>query len=179
MKFGFWVKECFIQKINDKFFHFQFYASLIIVNLFLFVGPSVISNHSTSVVPEILPISIEIASNLATNNKTSNTVSTQTSSSLTAKSPRKEKLRKKIKSLKKQLTSKNKLQRLNFDDLLPKTNTSFIKSQPVLKNRKPVGRRYSQEIKKFALTLYFLGPKTYNFMQQLLFLSSKRCLELY
>lgn len=63
------------------------------------------------------------------------------------------------------------------DKFLSSPLAQIVKAQAILKNKKPVARRYSREYKQFALTLYFLGPKAYSFMSKLLYLPSKRSLQ--
>ena len=53
----------------------------------------------------------------------------------------------------------------------------IVKEQAVLKHRRTLGRRYSGELKQFALTLYFLGPRAYSFISKLLYLPTVRTLQ--
>lgn len=115
--------------------------------------------------------------------------STQTSMTLSAHTPRKEKLRKKVQELRRQNISSKKAFTLtektatleDFDKLcdqfLPEKLSEFVKVQARLSKKKPTGRRYSMKYKEFALALYFLGPRAYNFLKRLLYLPSKRVLE--
>lgn len=82
----------------------------------------------------------------------------------------------KIRSLNRRLrsthTNEHKQGLENFkslcDKYLDKPLSEIIKIQTDLKMKEPKGRRYNQEYKEFALTLYFCGPKAYKFMEQIL-----------
>lgn len=110
---------------------------------------------------------------------------TQTPASLSSSTPRKLKLRKKVRSLRKKRTvlyqEKHEWTIEDFNEIcdkfLSKPLAEIIKAQAILKHKTPVARRYSMEYKKFALTLYFLGPRAYSFMSKLLCLPSKRTLQ--
>nr|CAI5838914.1 unnamed protein product [Callosobruchus analis] len=63
------------------------------------------------------------------------------------------------------------------DVFLDRLLSSIIKTHVALKTRAPLGRRYTNEIKQFALMLYFVGPKAYNLLSKLLTLLSRRTLQ--
>lgn len=118
-------------------------------------------------------------------------MSTQTPSTLTSNTPRKSKLKCKVHLLRKKLIfakkqsiteNREKSSLLNFNKLcnkfLNKPLAEIVKLQALLKNKVAKARRYNEEYKKFALTLCFLGPKTYKFLEKLLILPTKRSLEL-
>ncbi|KAJ8980024.1 hypothetical protein NQ317_019711 [Molorchus minor] len=52
------------------------------------------------------------------------------------------------------------------DKFLSSALAEIIKSQFVLKDKKPIARRYLAENKQFALIIYFLSPKTYLFLSE-------------
>lgn len=52
------------------------------------------------------------------------------------------------------------------DQFLDKTLAALVKSHAVLSMKKPLARRYSNEIKQSALALYFLSPKTYRHLSR-------------
>lgn len=119
------------------------------------------------------------------------TTSTQTAAILSSNTPRKAKLRHKVNCLKKTLlftkqqfaVKQRKYSQLQTfhslcDKFLGKALSEIVKVQSLLKNKVPKARRYNDEYKKFALTLYFLGPKTYRFLEKILILPTKRTLEL-
>ncbi|XP_072399151.1 uncharacterized protein [Diabrotica undecimpunctata] len=117
------------------------------------------------------------------------TAETQTPSKLSGGTPRKKKLRLKIKKLrasakKAYASSKQKEDNKSLkkffqmcDKLLNKSLAQIVKAQAILKTKCPKSRRYSDEYKQFALTLYFLGPRAYAFMERILYLPSKRSLQ--
>nr|XP_023014386.1 uncharacterized protein LOC111504124 [Leptinotarsa decemlineata] len=106
----------------------------------------------------------------------------QTSTSLSAYTPRKLPLQNKIRLLQRQLNSKssppttsnqqdsNEMEVvLNFirKKCLPVLAT-FMETQLSLSSAKiGIECRYNNEIKLLALTIYFLGPKVYNFLKQI------------
>ena len=51
--------------------------------------------------------------------------------------------------------------------------------QVIQKNRDIHGRRYTEDFKKFAISLYFVGPKCYRQLQKTFALPSTRVLERY
>lgn len=113
--------------------------------------------------------------------------STQTSANLSADTPRKTKLRKKLKALRRRKLFKVQSQKVKpklqefyslCDKYLSEPLASLVKAQAILKNKKPVARRYSPDYKQFALTLYFLGPRAYAFLGKILCLPSKRSLQM-
>lgn len=65
------------------------------------------------------------------------------------------------------------------DKFLPATVANFVKVQSIQFNKNLHGRRYTEEFKKFALSLYFVGPKCYRQLQTTFALPSKRILEKY
>ena len=116
-------------------------------------------------------------------------IGTQTPESLTHGTPRKKKLRTQLKTAQRRLSQSSK-QRLSnekewspedfnrmADHFLNKPLAELVKAQGILRERKPTARRYSMEYKKFALSLYFLGPRAYSFLSKLLYLPSKRSLQ--
>ena len=44
-------------------------------------------------------------------------------------------------------------------------DSSIIKSQQTNMERVPTGRRYSDEVKRFALTVHFYSQKAYNYLR--------------
>lgn len=108
---------------------------------------------------------------------------TQTPASFTQISPSKVKLRYTIRLLKRNNTSKAKQQLFKTqhdksdlkifegpcDKFLNKAVAQLLKIQAKLKNKSGRAKRYSKEYKKFALTLYFLGPKSYRFLSKILY----------
>lgn len=102
----------------------------------------------------------------------SSTTPTQTASILRSYTPRKAKLRYKVNLLKnkiltkKQTDASEKRKRFQLqifhslcDKFLNKPLSDIVKLQSLLKNKESKGRRYSEEYKKFALTLYFFYSK--------------------
>lgn len=96
------------------------------------------------------------------------TDSTQTERNLTNDTPRKNKLKFQVKTLKRKIIfqkkqsqkykcEKNQLQcfKKYCDKFLNKPLAEIIKLQALLKGKTSKGRRYSEEYKNFALTLYF------------------------
>ncbi|KAF2893975.1 hypothetical protein ILUMI_12198 [Ignelater luminosus] len=63
------------------------------------------------------------------------------------------------------------------DIFLTKKISSFVKVQLNLINRSAQGRRYSDEFKKFAISLYFLGSKCYRQLQKTFCLPSPKALQ--
>jgi len=53
----------------------------------------------------------------------------------------------------------------------------IVTSHLMCKSRKKPGYRYSKSLKQFALTIYFLRSKVYNFMKSTLSLSSTSTLK--
>ncbi|XP_026813395.1 uncharacterized protein LOC113553979 isoform X1 [Rhopalosiphum maidis] len=110
-----------------------------------------------------------------------NSVSLQTPASLSAGSPRKRKLRKKLSeeiNLKKRLEktvieltkqleeTKTENNCLKLCEMyLPPTMYMLVKNYLINKYKSPNGQRYLKEITQFAYTIYHLGPKAYNFLQ--------------
>ena len=107
-----------------------------------------------------------------------------------------QKLKKKIKNLQQQLRrSKSKLNSMSnlifhlqekfvistkqagilhaaFDNL----HLSFFKNTNTNVKRKPSGRRYDDQVKEFALTLYFYSPKAYKYARSIIPLPNPSCL---
>lgn len=114
---------------------------------------------------------------------------TQTPQALSASTPRKQKLRMKMRRLEKQDSKMKCLKRKRedhlttqdfgrwCDKLLSPTLSEIIKTHIALKNKAPIARRYSDEMKKFALSLYFLSPKAYAYLSKLMTLPTKRTLQ--
>ncbi|XP_044755611.1 uncharacterized protein LOC123321626 isoform X2 [Coccinella septempunctata] len=110
---------------------------------------------------------------------------TQTSPSLSSATPRKRKLQSVVKNLKRKLvaTPEKKSVDISDEDFIRfcrknfnSTLADFMISQLKLRKRKPHGYRYSVAFKQFALTIYFLGPKVYQFLQKTFFLPHKATL---
>lgn len=115
-------------------------------------------------------------------------VSTQTPHSLSSYSPRKNKLKAEIKDLRKRLSSKEETLKKEepcslehfhklCDIFLDSPLADIIKSHTAMKGKKRISHRYSKEIKQFALTIYFLSPRAYHFLSNLLTLPTKRTLQ--
>ncbi|XP_076650543.1 kelch-like protein 10 isoform X1 [Halictus rubicundus] len=119
--------------------------------------PSVPSTYTRS----IFNMPVPIAKTESLNNVTS--TSTQTSCRLTGITLRKRKLEDFFRMC---------------DKYLSKPLSNIVKVQAMLKDKQATGRRYSTEYKQFAMALYFLSPRAYSFMNKLLYLPSKRTLEL-
>lgn len=62
------------------------------------------------------------------------------------------------------------------DTYLPQNISDFVKIQVKLADRKLRGARYTSSFKKFALTIYFLSPKCYRFLQKVFKLPSESTL---
>lgn len=112
----------------------------------------------------------------------SSPVATQTSSILSSRIPRKTKLRLQVRHLRKQ--NKKQLSNLEIEDFnrmcdrfLTDPLAAIIKSHVQMKSKKPISRRYSLELKQFALALYFLSPRAYRYLAKILTLPNKRTLE--
>lgn len=114
--------------------------------------------------------------------------SSQTPDHLSYSTPRKVVLRtqlkeakEKIKSLEKTVAKlSNVLDENDSTDIFLKQCQKFlspsllliVRSHLMCKSRKKPGYRYSKSLKQFALTIYFLGPRVYNFMKTTLSLPS-------
>lgn len=48
------------------------------------------------------------------------------------------------------------------EQFIPEKFCDLAKTQVDLKNKLPKGRRYTEQYKQFALTLYFMSPKAYK-----------------
>lgn len=105
---------------------------------------------------------------------------------LSKNTPRKSKLREEVKNLKKVEASQRK--QLNFGITLedvekflesnyPKKSSDFWKTQLNLLNKSPKGSRYTDEYKRFALGAYFLGPKMYRKISEVIRFPSKSTLQ--
>lgn len=120
---------------------------------------------------------------------------TQTDSSLSQNTPRKKKLhilvneqRQRINSLTKEVNLLKQKQSRDItvteftsacDTYLPTELGKFVKAQIAVAQRKTQGRRYQNEFKQFALSLYFVGPKVYRLLQKTFVLPSPSCLHRY
>lgn len=119
---------------------------------------------------------------------------TQTVAALSANSPRKQKLKEETKTLKRAATpstsssKKRKCQmqlerQITIEDVHKYLEKNYseescksLKTQLNLLNKSPKGCRYTDEFKKFALSVYFLGPKAYKQFSTLYRLPSKSTL---
>ena len=115
------------------------------------------------------------------------TLSPPSKKSKPSPSPTKTKLRRKIKTLKQKLKRKEKkiecmndlIKTLKEKNLLSEDcgaiieyhfsgmTKEIIKSELINHNRDGTGKRYSDEIKKFALTLHFYSPRAYDFLRSI------------
>lgn len=136
------------------------------------------------------PLTIEIHSaddSLPTPSLTS-PVGIQTAAVLSAQTPRKSKLRSKIAELRtrlkydedKKASSSRSLEdvKQSLFQFLPEQTAKFVIMQVMQFQRKPKGRRYTDDFKEFSFSLYFMSPKAYNFLSQIFILPSPRTLEL-
>lgn len=164
-----------------------------ILYIYFFIGPST----SKSVFCEPLNVhdnTLAVQTDLCTHISPplfSPTASTQTPLQLSSNTPRKLVLKSKIRSLKKndkqrrlfveksQTTESQKLSDFKklCDLFLDAPLSGVIKSHVSLKGKKVISRRYSLEVKQFALTLNFLSPKAYSYLSKMLTLPTKRCLQ--
>lgn len=114
-------------------------------------------------------------------------VETQTTKVISSHTPRMLKLKKKIvvlqaenKKLKKELEEVVEPSEEHFFQLAEKYLTPeiarFIRAQVNLNKTNKFGRRYTEEFKRFALTIYFLGPRCYIYLQSIFLLPSTRSL---
>lgn len=135
------------------------------------------------------PVTINITANQQAGSPPlfSSTASTQTPPQLSYNTPRKRKLRSEVKSLKKKVSNVREADETMCeytieqfhqlcDAFLDKPLADLVKSHASLKSKKVAARRYSIEIKQFALQLYFVSPKAYNFISNLLTLPTRRSL---
>lgn len=105
---------------------------------------------------------------------------TQTPPSLTWASPRKNRLRLEIKTLKSLLTAKScDEETISKEKIVAYCHQNFNKGlaniiELHLKflEKSPQGYRYTTEYKQFALTVYFLGPNVYRYLQKMFQLPS-------
>ncbi|XP_071056023.1 uncharacterized protein [Onthophagus taurus] len=121
---------------------------------------------------------------------------TQTSKKLYTDTPRKRKLSLVIKDLQEEnIFLKKRIQELEENTIKPPLDinlwknmcdkfltpemSKFIKIQGEQSTKNSHGHRYSNEFKKFALSLYFLGHKCYRYLRRSFVLPSKRVLERY
>ena len=58
----------------------------------------------------------------------------------------------------------------NLEDQFSGITKEIFQSQLQNNGKGATGRRYSEEFKQFALTLYFCSPKAYNFLRKIFFL---------
>lgn len=115
---------------------------------------------------------------------------TQTSPKLSSCSPRKRKLQQEVNTLKKTCLrlSKSPEQQENMMNIstemvidfcqknLNKPVADFITLQLRLSGKKQKGFRYTATLKQFALTVYFLGPIVYRYLQGIFSLPHKATL---
>lgn len=92
------------------------------------------------------------------------------------------KLRSRIKRLQKQTSKEEQdFAKEDFyvmcDKFLDNPLAEVIKTHVQMKSKQPKARRYSTTIKQFALALYFLSPRAYHFLANMLTLPDKRTLE--
>lgn len=126
------------------------------------------------------------------------TVSVGSQINLSANSPRKENLKRQLKLLRgKNRRLQNKVSssvaensdselagvssdqfKSLCDKFLNENLAQLVKLHVDLKDRSKKGMRYPKELKTMALTLYFLSPNAYKFMQNILNLPTTRCLRL-
>lgn len=104
-------------------------------------------------------------------------VATQTPQDLSQNSPRKRFLKSKIRSLKRRCTSleasgsTEEIVDLDVffarccDTFFTSSVANFVKMQYKLSKVSLKGSRYTNEMKQFALTIYFLAPKVYRFLR--------------
>lgn len=59
-----------------------------------------------------------------------------------------------------------------WDTYLTPNLSNFVKAQVCFVNQSPHGRRYSNEFKQFALSLFYCGPKVYRMLQKTFVLPS-------
>lgn len=73
----------------------------------------------------------------------------------------------KVKKLNKSLIPKDSVKYfLNYcQKMLPSNLNCIIEAHFMCEKRKKKGFRYSKEMKEFALSIYFLSPKTYHFLK--------------
>ena len=116
-------------------------------------------------------------------NKSHIDVECQTSKKLSANSPRKLKQRKvidcqrkRLKRLRQSLNAKQKRKpaKIQKDEvmtmlkgMLPEYIINFIDSQIDLHRKKPKGKRYSNETRRFALSLYHISGKAYRLLAKI------------
>lgn len=112
-------------------------------------------------------------------------IGTQTSTSLSKNSPRKIHLRNRIRHLRRnpthQLTPANR--NISGEEVVEFVKqhcspalANFLKAQIEHIGKSKKGSRYSNDYKKFALTIYFLGPKVYKYLSGIFRLPSKSTL---
>lgn len=114
--------------------------------------------------------------------------SIQTSATLSANSPRKNILKEKLKALKKDPASTASCSKqletsITLEDVhkyleqnYSQESCTLLKNQLNLLNKSEKGCRYTDELKQFALSVYFLGPKAYKQMSTMYRLPSKSTL---
>jgi hypothetical protein len=112
----------------------------------------------------------------------------QTSSSLSKNIPRKRRLLAQNRSLetslaKHEASSASPDSTISHDEFIKfceshfnEGTANFIKTQLYLSRTKGTGRRYNDQLKKFAITIYFLGPTVYRMLSKTFGLPSKATL---
>jgi len=154
-------------------------------------------SSSTLCVSSITDNQLDVTSELSAND-----VQTQTPAVLASATPRKERLRKALQSarvvtcrLKRSRQAwKNKYKTLkqstlkqtsptrhsdllaSAEKLLTKEGSTFLAAQLHLASKRAKGRRYSAHMKSVALSLYYKGPRAYNFLSGIFALPSKSSL---
>ncbi len=145
-------------------------------------------SSSTLCVSSITDNQLDVTSELSAND-----VQTQTPAVLASATPRKERLRKALQSarvvtcrLKRSRQAwKNKYKTLkqstlkqtsptrhsdllaSAEKLLTKEGSTFLAAQLHLASKRAKGRRYSAHMKSVALSLYYKGPRAYNFIRHI------------
>lgn len=112
-------------------------------------------------------------------------ISTQTPISLSSTTPRKTKLRETVRKLrrKKSVVSLDQSSAIiakfaeNCDNLFPEPLATFMKVQAQLSDKKAKGGKFSLKYTQFALSVYFLGPRAYQFLRTVFYLPSKSVLQ--
>jgi hypothetical protein len=167
------------------------------------------SSVSASVsVPEIVNTTVEqsISAEIAFDGKKGEYthVMTQTSSIISCRTPRKERLRRSLKVVRvtncrlkasrkswksKYIALKNERKTVGSQTidkllaksakLLTKEGQQFFAAQLHLATKRARGRRYSNSMKSFALSMFYKGPKAYKFLSSIFALPSKSSLDVW
>ena len=116
----------------------------------------------------------------------------QTSPHLSSSTPRKKKLKNEIKKHKKKIKNMERSMKIRTNkrirnenalesalEKLPRNLQSFVRMQIKLCSQKKQGRRYSAEMKSFALSLFHTSGKAYRLLSKLFVLPSKTSLHRY